>query len=100
MKESSPWLQVIHCFKHRLELSIKDAFKNDAFIKIDEMLMKLYYLYQKSPKRLRELKRMSEGWEKSVPKPSKSDDTRWIDHKLKSMQIVLQNYGDFLALVL
>ena len=49
MKESYPWLQVIHCFDHRLELSIKYAFKTDTFVKIDTMLMKLYYLYQKSP---------------------------------------------------
>ena len=60
MKESSPWLQVTHSFNHRLELSIKDGFKTDTFVKIDKMLMKLYYLYQKPPKRLRELKRMSE----------------------------------------
>ena len=52
MKEFSPWLQVIHCFNHGLELSIKDAFKTGAFVKIAEMLMKLYYLYQKSPKQL------------------------------------------------
>ena len=84
MKESSPRLQVIHCFNHRLELSIKDAFKTDAIVKIDEMLMKLYYMYQKSPNRLRELKRMSEACEKSLPKPSKSHGTCWIVHKLKS----------------
>ena len=39
---------------------------------------------------------MSEAWEKSVPKPSKSHGTHWIDQKLKSMQIV-ENYGVFLA---
>ena len=55
MKESSPWLQVIHYSNQRLQLSIKDAFKTGAFVKMDEMSMKLY-LYQKSPKRLRELK--------------------------------------------
>ena len=97
MKESSPWLQVIHCFNHILELSIKDAFKTDTCVKIDKILMKMCYLYQKSPKRLRELQRMSEAWEKSVSRPSKSHDTRWIDHKLKSMQIVLENYGVFLV---
>ena len=26
MQADLPWLQVIHCFNHRLELSIKDAF--------------------------------------------------------------------------
>ena len=50
MQADSPWLQVIPCFNHFLELAIKDAFKNNNFNKIDEMLMKFYYLYQKSPK--------------------------------------------------
>ena len=52
MQADLPWLQVIHCFNHCLELAIKDAFQNDNFNKIDEMLMKFYYLYQKSPKGL------------------------------------------------
>ena len=39
---------------------------------------------------------MSEAWEKSVSKPSKSHGTHWIDQKLKSMQIV-ENYGVFLG---
>ena len=47
------------------------------------MLMKLYYFYQKSPKRLLELKRMSEAWDKSVSNPSKSHGTRWIDQKVE-----------------
>ena len=41
-------------------------------LKIDDMLMKLYYFYQKLPKPLCELKHMSEAWKKSVLKPSKS----------------------------
>ena len=97
MHVDSPWLQVIHCFNHHLELAIKDAFKNDNFNKIDEMLMKFYYFYQKSPKLLQELKRIAEAWEKSVPKPSKSYGTRWIDHKLTSMKIMLENYGAYIS---
>ena len=45
MQADSPWLQMIHCFNHRLELAIKDAFKNNNFNKIDEMLMTFCYLY-------------------------------------------------------
>ena len=97
MQADWPWLQVIHCFNHCFELAIKDAFKNHSCNKIDEMLMKFYYLYQKSPKRLRELKRIAEAWEKSVPKPSKSYGTRWIDHKLTSMKIMLENYGAYIS---
>ena len=51
IQADSPWLQVIHCFNH-LELAVKDAFKNKNFNKIVEMLMKFYYLYQKSSKHL------------------------------------------------
>ena len=47
-----PCLQVIHCFNYRLEFTIKDAFKNNNFNKIDEILMKFYYLLKKSPKPL------------------------------------------------
>ena len=75
MQADSPWFQVIHCFNHCLELTIKDAFKHNNFNKTDEMLMKFYYLYQNSPKSLRELKCIAEAWEKSVPKPSKSYGT-------------------------
>ena len=36
------------------------------------MLLKLYYLYRKSPKRLRELKPFIEMYENTIPKPYKS----------------------------
>ena len=43
-EEYTPWLTVIHCFNHRLELAIKDALKGTFFDEIDTMLLKLYYL--------------------------------------------------------
>ena len=49
------WLQVIHCFNHRVVVALKDAFATIHFKNIEEMLLKLYYLYQKSSKHLREL---------------------------------------------
>ena len=93
----SPWLQVIHCFNHRVELALKDAFKTTAFLEIEVMLSKLYYLYQKSPKRLRELRELSDAYEKSLPKPTKCNGTRWIDHKFNAMKIVFENYGSFIT---
>ena len=95
--ELAPWLTVIHCFSHRLELAVKDSFKNSFFYEIDTMLLKLYYLYKKSPKRLRELNQFGEIFEKVVPKPSKAADTRWIVHKLNAMEKVLSNYGVFIT---
>ena len=60
------------------------------------MLLKLYYLYKKSLKRLRELKELGEIFEKVVPKPSRTSGTRWIAHKVRSMEVILANYGVFL----
>ena len=50
VRHEIPWVKIVHCFNHRLELAIKDAFTTTTFyLNIDEMLTKLYYLYQKSP---------------------------------------------------
>ena len=32
-----------------------------------------------------------------MPKPSKSYGTHWIDHKLTSMKIMLENYGAYIS---
>ena len=89
IKEKAPWLELVHCFNHRIELALKDAFENSAFAKIETMLMKLYYLYQKSPKRYRELK--------EITKPTKAHGTRWIDHKYRAMERVLDKDGPYIA---
>ena len=44
------------CLAHRLELAIKDALKGTLFDDVDDMILRLYYLYEKSPKKCRELK--------------------------------------------
>ena len=49
-KKTAPWISVIHCFNHPLELAVKDAFEGTFFKDIDTMLVKLYYLYSKTPK--------------------------------------------------
>ena len=35
-------------------------------------------------------------YKRSIPKPYKSNGIRWIAHKLKAMETVLQNYGVFM----
>ena len=55
LEESMPWVVVFWCLAHRLELALKDALKGTLFTTIDEMLLRLYYLYHKSPKKCNEL---------------------------------------------
>ena len=61
------------------------------------MLVKLFYLYKKSSKHLRELREFGEIFDKSFLKLAKVGGTRWIAHKFRAMAIVLQNYGIFIA---
>ena len=50
LRDTSPWLVVVHCFNHKIELAAKDAFENSFFEDINKMLVFLDYLYQKSSK--------------------------------------------------
>jgi hypothetical protein len=61
------------------------------FAQLDEMLCQLFSLYQKSPKKLKELKKLAEACGETVCKPVKASGMRWIDHK-----VFLENYGMYM----
>lgn len=60
------------------------------------MLRQLFSLYNKSPKKLRELKKLAEAYQETVDKPVKANGTRWIDHKVRAMKVFLENYGMYM----
>ena len=51
------WLVFVWCLSHRLELALKDSL-NDALIPVKKSLTNLLYLYHKSSKKLRELRKL------------------------------------------
>ena len=40
---------------------------------------------------------MSKAFQKSIPKPTKADGTRWIDFKFRAMEKVLENYAPYMT---
>ena len=40
----------MRCLAYRLELAVKDTLKGKTFDTIDDMLLKLNYIYEKAPK--------------------------------------------------
>ena len=78
LREDMPWLVVIHCLNHRLELGVKDALRKTYIDEVSSMLINLYYVYEKSPKRLRELRSVGEVMEESINEPEKAQGTRWL----------------------
>lgn len=81
-----------------LELALKDALQ-DFFKPIDESLINFYNLYDKSSKKLRELKSLfkdiKENFEmfRDGVKRVKSTGTRWIDHRIQAMGRVFDKFG-------
>ena len=55
LKKEVPWIAMFWCLAHRLELSIKDALNPTFFSMINDVLMRMYYVYHKSPKKCRDL---------------------------------------------
>ena len=59
MEKEIPWVYWSWCRAHHVELAVKDALKGSSFDVVDEMLLRLYYIYEKSPKKCRHLDFMS-----------------------------------------
>ena len=96
------YIKFFWCLSHRIELALKNALKNDMQ-EVDTAMRDLYYIYQNSGKRLRELRSLYEilkdvySFENGEVKPSKSTGTRWIDHKLRAMKAFVDKRGLYLS---
>ena len=83
MKDNRLHLMVVHCVSHRLELSVKDAFKlHESFKKIDDTLLAIWNLFRHSGKLKRLLKMAGEQLGIQVVAWKKSSGTRFQNHKV------------------
>ena len=103
MQRALPWLFWCWRYAHRLELACKDAFSSSLFSSLQEMLLRLYYLYEKSSKKSHELESivtdLKEVFDlsKGGNRPIRSCGTRWVTHKRKALQRVVDRYGAYIA---
>ena len=89
IKQEAPWLNLVHCFNHRVKLAIKDPFPNSSFKSVNELMMELHYLFEKSP-----LKTLAEAVNKNVPKSSCTPGKKWMNHKYQAMKNILEKCGE------
>jgi hypothetical protein len=95
------WMFWMWCLAHRLELAVKDALKATVFNDVDDMLVKLYYIYEKSPKKCRELEEIILDLKESLcmedggVKPVRASGSRWVSHKLSALKRILSKYGAY-----
>ena len=97
-----PWIFWMWCFAHRLELASRGALSNPVFKEIDEMLLRIYYVYNKSPKKCRELRAIVNDLKEvyNFPRggnlPVRASGSRWIVHKRRALHRVLDRYGAYM----
>ena len=66
------------------------------------MLLKLYYLYKKSPKRCKELNNIVGDLKEVFELPDggnlpvRSQGSQWVSHKRNALQCVINRYGAYL----
>ncbi len=107
LTEAMPWIVVFWCLAHRLELALKDALKDTFFMQVDEMLLRIYYLYEKSPQKcvelddiISELKQCLEPSDlptKGGNRPLRACGTRFVAHKVVALQRVTDRLGAYLS---
>ena len=92
-----PW-----CYAHRLELASKNGLISKLFKEIEEMLLQLYYLYEKSLKKS-ELASIVEDLKEAFDFPGagnvpiRSQGSRWINHKRRALQRMTDRYGAYIS---
>ena len=85
-------------------MTLKDALSNTYmyFKKVDQVLLRLYYLYENSPKELRGLKELHLAYKDTFQfvegsvKPKRASGTRWISHKLATLKLLVDKFGLFI----
>lgn len=103
----SPWIVCFWCLAHRLELALQDALKSTFFSNIDDLLLRLYYLYQNSPKKCRQLEDIVESLKLCLDKsdmptskgirPIRASGTRFVSHKVAALGRVIDRYGAYIS---
>ena len=107
LQSEFPWIFVFWCLAQRLELAVKDVLKSTFFSTVDDLLLRMYFIYEKSPKKCRALEDIvvelkaclepSEISSKGGSRPLRACGTRFVAHKVAALERVIERFGAYLA---
>ena len=93
MARERPWLILIHCMNHRVELAIKDMVKStDKFEECDKFYNTIYNLFKNSGKLKSETKEACEALNISYYRLSKIHGTRFVNHRRRGFTALLHDW--------
>ncbi|XP_065677699.1 zinc finger protein 862-like [Hydra vulgaris] len=98
LEKSRKWLLKIYCINHRIELAIKDTFKDvTEFIKIEEFYLSNYYLLRNSGKLKSEVEAAAKAIGITFYILPKISGTRFVGHRKRALSSLLETWPAFLS---
>ncbi|KAJ8038164.1 hypothetical protein HOLleu_19166 [Holothuria leucospilota] len=92
-KAERPWLVMIHCVSHRLELAVKDTLmKEKTFEQVKDLMITIYYVMKNSGKFKRHFEETAHALGIQVYKFPKVHGTRFVAHQRNGVRILLHNW--------
>ena len=101
-----PWI-VFLCFAHSLELAQKDTLSKTFFTTVDDLLFRIYYLYEKSPKKCHELNEVVAELKQCLEpghlpaeggnRPLRACGTRFVAHKVAALERIIERFGAYIS---
>ena len=89
-----PWLVVIHCINHNLELAIGDLRKNDPdYLNFDETLKDIYSMFHFSIKKGREIEKLATELEQEFVRCSALQTICWLASQFRAVEKEYRNYA-------
>ena len=97
--DGRPWLPVIHCANHHLELTIANAYKMEPNFKdVDIFLLQVYQLFKNSGKLKCLLHTIALHLNVTAVSSVKSHGTRFQNHKYRAIKALIINLVSFYLL--
>ena len=93
LRNEASHLITIHCCAHRLELAIKDIWKELPLIsEMDTVLKETYNFYKQSRSNWTVLKIVAAEQKLELKRPKKVQGTRWVSHHFDALDSVSNNW--------
>ena len=94
------WLLKIHCVCHRVELAFGKALMNvKEFADVRQFMISLFYVCKKSGKFKRQIRVTADARDVTVYNFPKVHGTRFVNHQLKGLEKLLNNWLVLLAAI-
>jgi hypothetical protein len=88
-----PWVIVIHCINHALELAISDLKKADEhFCLFNDTLKDVFLLFHCSTKKRRELFQLADTLDQSISRLGGIQGIRWLASQFRAVDQMYENY--------